>query len=584
MALTLGANLRAVFAMQAATANDAAVVAALAAVFTDNSVFLAGAAVAADDAAFRADLAAIGADRRRAVNTGMAVSADLAAVGAGLAAVGTDPYVVAALAAAAADLSEAVGAMLAALLADYFAVGAGIAVAADVSAIGADLAAIGADPDMLLTLAAVSADILAVIAGALAFGAELGAIIAELALRAVVIHTFKAFEAIHTVGALAALRQTLAAFGAVALVVSGTLIAELALLAEFIAQALGTGITFLTVWYAIAGDKAGSAVLAGRIIFQMAHQAGRAALVAGTAAAVVKASEAQLAQFGVAMAGTAVLTVAAGGTVQAFFTFAAPLLNAVVALKAAFAVVAGKEQTVSAFLAVGALIKGAIVALFTFRAVLSAFGAFAALLAVLTVAKLFFTALAVGADLAAVVAFVALPAGRAPVSTGTLRADTEAFGADSAITSGLARSTVHAMGSKFHSAVRANPTLNAVVGAFFTAHTLRAASAIPYAPIAFRAMPAAVVYNALGAGTAFGAVVNAVGTEAAFRAVFRLSKAGTASLAVFPVGNCALRALEIVHLAQLGADLAGCRAFNAELNIPRAVAAGFAVIAVFKGA
>jgi hypothetical protein len=137
--------------------------------------------------------------------------------------------------------------MLAAFLADYFAVGAGIAVAADVSAIGADLTAIGADPDMLLALAAVSADILAVIAGALAFGAELGAIIAELALRAVVIHTFKALEAIHTVRALAALRQTLAAFGAVALVVYGTLIAELALLAVFITQALGAGITFLTV-------------------------------------------------------------------------------------------------------------------------------------------------------------------------------------------------------------------------------------------------------------------------------------------------------------------------------------------------
>ena len=267
----------------------------------------------------------------------MAVSADLAAVSAGLAAVGTDPYVVAALAAAAADLGEAVGAMLAALLADYFAVGAGITVAADVSAIGANLTAIGADPDMLLALAAVSADILAVIAGALAFGAELGAIIAELALRAVVIHTFKALEAIHTVGALAALRQTLAAFGAVALVVSGTLIAELALLAEFIAQALGAGVTFLTVWRAIAGDKAGAAILAGSLIFQMADQAGRAALVAGTAAAVVKASEAQLTQFSVAMAGTAVLTVAAGGTVQAFLTFVAPLLNAIVTLKAAAA-------------------------------------------------------------------------------------------------------------------------------------------------------------------------------------------------------------------------------------------------------
>lgn len=316
----------------------------------------------------------------------------------------------------------------------------------------------------------------------------------------------------------------------------------------------------------------------------MAHQAGRAALVAGTAAAVVKASEAQLAQFSVAMAGTAVLTVAAGGTVQTSLTFAAPLFKAVVALEASHAEVAGQSQTILAFLAMRALIECAVIALLAFLTVIRALGAAQAILAVIAIVEFLHTALAFRADLAGVMAFVALPAGRAPVSTGTLRADTEAFGADSAITSGLARSTVHAMGSKFHSAVRANPTLNAVVGAFFTAHTLRAASAIPYAPIAFRAMPAAVVYNALGAGTAFGAVVNAVGTEAAFRAVFRLSKAGTASLAVFPVGNCALRALEIVHLAQLGADLAGCRAFNAELNIPRAVAAGFAVIAVFKGA
>ena len=75
-----------------------------------------------------------------------------------------------------------------------------------------------------------------------------------------------------------------------AFIVSGTLIAELALLAVFITQALGAGVTFLTVCRAIAGDKAGAAVLAGRIIFQMAHQAGRAALVAGTTTAVLEAA------------------------------------------------------------------------------------------------------------------------------------------------------------------------------------------------------------------------------------------------------------------------------------------------------
>ena len=97
-------------------------------------------------------------------------------------------------------------------------------------------------------------------------------------------------------------------------------------------------------------------------------------------------------------------------------------------------------------------------------------------------------------------------------------------------------------------------------------------------------MITAVVYNALDAGRAFGAVVNAVGTEAAFRAVFHLGMAGTASLAVFPGGSGAVQALEIVLLAQLGADLAGCPTFTAELNISRAVAAVFAVVAVFKGA
>ena len=62
-----------------------------------------------------------------------------------------------------------------------------------------------------------------------------------------IVFSFTTSSAIHTVGAFAALRQALAALGAVAFIVSGTLIAELALLAVFIAQALGAGITFLTV-------------------------------------------------------------------------------------------------------------------------------------------------------------------------------------------------------------------------------------------------------------------------------------------------------------------------------------------------
>ena len=181
----------------------------------------------------------------------------------------------------------------------------------------------------------------------------------------------------------------------------------------------------------------------------MAHQAGRAALVAGTAAAVVKASEAQLAQFSVAMAGTAIPTVAAGGTVQAFFTFAAPLLNAVVALKAAVAVVAGKEQTVSAFLAVGALVIGALVALFTFRAVLSAFGAFAAFFTVISVIKLFYASFAVRADLTASVTVVAFEAGITPCSTSTAMIET--FRAYKFLTAaGIATS---AMPSFIHAAV-----------------------------------------------------------------------------------------------------------------------------------
>ena len=583
MALALGADQRAVLAQAASAAEQAAVVTALAAILADQAVFFTGAAGCADDAAFRTDLAAFGADRRCAVNAGIAVAADLAAVGAGFSAVGADPDVIGALTAGGADVGKAVGAMITAFLADDFTVGAGIAVAAYDAAVRADLAAVRADPDMILALAAVSADILAVIAGTLAFGAKLGAVLTELALRAVVGGAFKALEAIHTVGAFAALRQALAAVRAMALVVAGTFIAELALLAVFIAQALGAGVTLLTILRTISGDKAGTAVLTGRVVFQMADEAGRAVLIAGIAAAGAEASIAELAERRYAFTGTAVGAMLLVCAVGAAIAVGAPLFKAVVALEASDAEVAGQSQTILAFLAMRALIKCAVIALLAFLTVIRALGAAQAIQTVTAIVEFLHTALAFRADLAGVMAFVALPAGRAPVSTGTLRADTEAFGADSAITSGLARSTVHAMGAKFHSAVRANPALNAVVGAFFTAHTLRAASAIPYAPIAFRAMPAAVVYDALGAGTAFIAVVNAVGTEAAFRAVFRLGKAGTASLAVFPVGNGAVRALEIVHLAQLGADLAGCPAFNAELIFTRAVAAGFAVIAVFKG-
>ncbi len=116
------------------------------------------------------------------------------------------------------------------------------------------------------------------------------------------------------------------------------------------------------------------------------------------------------------------------------------------ALEASDAEVAGQSQTILAFLAMRALIECAVIALFTFRAVFRALGAAQAILAVTAIVEFLHTALAFGADLAGVMALVALQAGRAPVASGTLRADTEAFGADNAITSGLARSAAHAMG------------------------------------------------------------------------------------------------------------------------------------------
>lgn len=158
----------------------------------------------------------------------------------------------------------------------------------------------------------------------------------------------------------------------------------------------------------------------------------------------------------------------ARSTIQTFFTFAAPLIKAVVALKATAAEVTGKEQTVFTFLAVGTFVIGALMALFTFRAVLSTFGAFAALNAVLAVVKLFFTALAVGADLAASVAIIALFAGLAPC-IGTFGTDLSALIADIFIA--LARTTSEAMVSLYHATVDAQAAGLAVDGAILAERT-----------------------------------------------------------------------------------------------------------------
>ena len=308
----------------------------------------------------------------------------------------------------------------------------------------------------------------------------------------------------------------------------------------------------------------------------MAHQAGRAALVAGTAAAVVKASEAQLAQFCVAMAGTAIPTVAAGGTVQAFFTFAAPLLNAVVALKAAVAVVAGKEQTVSAILAVGALIKGAIVALFTFRAVLSAFGAFAALNAVLTVVKLFFTALAVGADLAAVVAFIALFACLAPC-LGTLGTGIFALRADIYLAIAL---TTDAMVSVKYGTVDAQATGNAKAGAILTKITFATESDLITTFPTIRAMLSSY-QCAFDAQLAIVAVWDALIAQAAILAHRNDISAFTAAAVIFGL-DAAVGTHIVVIITDITAVTACLPAFIADLIFILAVAAVAAVKTLIK--
>lgn len=309
----------------------------------------------------------------------------------------------------------------------------------------------------------------------------------------------------------------------------------------------------------------------------MAHQAGRAALVAGAAAAVVKASEAQLAQFCVAMAGTAILTMAAGGTVQAFFTFAAPLLNAVVALKAAVAVVAGKEQTVSAVLAVGTLVKGALVALFTFRAVLSAFGAFAALNAVLTVVKLFFTALAVGADLAAVVAFIALFACLAPC-LGTLGTGIFALRADIYLAIAL---TTDAMVSVKYGAVDAQAAGNAEAGAILTKITFTTEEDIKITFLTIGAMQE-ISQCALDAHLAVVAEVDALLAQTAIRAQRNVISAFTAATAVIFGLDAAVGTHIVVIITDITAVTACLPAFIADLIFILAVAAVAAVITVIK--
>lgn len=267
---------------------------------------------------------------------------------------------------------------------------------------------------MIFALSAAAADILTIIAGSFTFGAELGAIVTLLTLGAVVFHTFKALETLHTVRAVTTLCQTFAALGAMALVVTGAFVAELALLAVFVAQALGAGVTLLAVIRFVTGNKAGAAFLAGRVVFQMADQAGRTVFIAGIAAAGTEAAIAEFAERCDTSAGTAVGAMVLGCAVGTPLAVGAPLLKAVVALEASHAEIAGIEQTVLTFLTVRAFVEGAFMALSAFLAVFGAFGALAALYAVIAVIELFDTAFAVRADFGRIMAVVAFFTGFTP--------------------------------------------------------------------------------------------------------------------------------------------------------------------------
>lgn len=361
-------------------------------------------------------------------------------------------------------------------------------------------------------------------------------------------------------------------------IIHSAVVTQLTLFAIFIAKTIGAGVTFLAVCRAIAHNKAGTAVFTGCIIFQMANKTGRAALVAGTAAAVLEASEAQLAQFCVAIAGAAVLTMAARSTVKTLLTFAAPLIKAVVALKATNAEVAHLEQTVFTFLAVCALVIGALMALFTFRAVLSTFGAFAALLAVLTVVKLFLTALAIRADLAASVAIIALFAGLAPC-IGTSGTDLSTLIADIFIA--LARTTSQAMVSLYHGTVDAHGADIAVDGAILAERTFGAEIYVHLAIQTTRAMHG-ILYRTAYAHLAIVAEIDALLTQPAIRAHHEFIFTFAAVGAVIVGLNAAVDAHKVMIRADITAVTANLAAFNADVKFKPAVAAVSAVVTAIK--
>lgn len=309
----------------------------------------------------------------------------------------------------------------------------------------------------------------------------------------------------------------------------------------------------------------------------MADQAGQAIHVTGIAAAGIKAALAECAQRCYASAGTAVRAMILACAVGASVAVGAPFLNAVVTLEASYAEVAGKEQTVFAFLAVGALVIGALVALFTFRAVLSAFGAFAALFAVLTVAKLFFTALAVGADLAAVVAFIALFACLAPC-LGTLGTGIFALNADIYLAIAL---TTDAMVSVKYGTVDAQAAGIAVAGAILTKITFATESDLITAFQTIRAMHFSY-QCAFDAQLAIVAVWDALLAQTAILAHRNCISAFTAATAVIFGIDAAVDTHIVVILTDITAVTACLPAFIADLIFILAVAAVAAVITVIK--
>ncbi len=312
MAFTHRTYLCTILTGQTAAADNSAVITAFTAFFADQAVIFTGTAGSADDRAVGTLFAAEFADFFT-VFAVLAIAADSTAVGAGFAAVRADPYMVGALTAGTADFSETVGAVFTAFFADDFTVRAGIAIAADSAAVGADFTAVRADPYMIGTLAAGVAHFRAVITVVIAFGADFGTVTAKFTCRTGLLRTFKTLEAIYTVGSFAAVVQTVAAFGTMALVGLRTFDTQLAFFAVFVAETFRAGITFLTVYSIITGNKAGTAFFTCRIVIDMAEQAGTAVRTFGAGAAAVVTAAANATEFNITAADIAVVAVKFGG-------------------------------------------------------------------------------------------------------------------------------------------------------------------------------------------------------------------------------------------------------------------------------